>query len=209
MALGGFKFAGYKVTKPEGATDADWALLVHKARLKAFWDANVASGAGWEFDRTDGDADWNGGTGVGGDVIFYVDGNDAQNLVSFFKKTGSVTKYYLIATMFNWQIPSGSVTGLVKISKDAVFKARYNNDNQYKVEGKTLFHTVGYTRFPENCLDAAADTYPQDALPLIPISGWSTPTSTASTNGTANMYKNASSLYIGCAVKGTNFKSSA
>lgn len=206
MALGGYKFAGYKVTKPEGATDTQWAELIHKARLKAFWDANTASGAGWVFDKNSGHMDWNGGPGVGGDVIYCADGDDDLNLVSFFRHgTGADAKYYIIATLFNWEQYSGTITGRMKISNGAVMPMLLGEIvNRYKVDGKTLFHAVGYSEFPDECLSNSSGNYPQDALPLIPIGGWAEYNNSANSFTGSEKFKDANALYLGYAVKGTN-----
>lgn len=210
MALGGYKFAGYKCTKPEGATDAEWALLIHKTRLKAFWDANAASGAGWEFDRMDGHVDWDWGDGSG-DVIYYADGTDPLNLVSFFKHgSGDDTKYYMIASLFNYQLGT-SYSGPTRINANGTFTplGYYTSSGQYKITTNIcLFHTASYDRFPEDCFKfvSGGGTYPSRALSLVPISQFcysgSAPYMAGSTSTSSYFAK--SLLYLGVAIKGTN-----
>lgn len=205
MALGGYKFAGYKCTKPSGATDAQWALLIHKTRLKAFLAANTAASAGWSFDWSNGDEAFE----TYGNVIYYADGTDPLNLVSFFKHgSGDDTKYYMIASLFNW---SATVeTDVMRISNyGPILPGQYkdNNNNYWKVGYRTLFHTVSYDRFPEDCLTYTANNYPSRAIPLIPLGGWYTPTATVPRSypslDTGSYFK-ANVLYIGCACKDLN-----
>lgn len=205
MALGGYKFAGYKCTKPSGATDAQWALLIHKTRLKAFMAANAAASAGWSFDWSNGDESFE----TYGNVIYYADRTDPLNLVSFFKHgSGDDTKYYMIASLFNWS--ATAVAGVVRISSSGpVLPGQYRdgNNNFWKVGYRTLFHTVSYDRFPEDCLTYTANNYPSRAIPLIPLGGWYTPTSSVPQSypalDTASYFK-AGALYIGCVCKGLN-----
>ena len=46
MALGGYKFAGYKCSNDGTLTDAQWALRIHKTRIKAFLEANTLANTG-------------------------------------------------------------------------------------------------------------------------------------------------------------------
>ena len=56
MAFGGYKFKGYKVVRANLATNtyANWCLLVHQARIKAFMESCALSGAQWHFSKTNG-----------------------------------------------------------------------------------------------------------------------------------------------------------
>lgn len=206
MALGGFKFAGFKCTKPEGATDAQWALLIHKTRLKAFMAANTAASAGWSFDWSNGNESFE----AYGDVIYYADGTDPLNLVSFFKHgSGDDTKYYMIASLFNYQL-GASYSGPTRINANGTFTlGYYTSSGQYKVTTNIcLFHTASYDRFPEDCFKYVngGGTYPSKALSLVPISQFCYTSSAPYMNGS---FSNASYfaqnvLYLGAAIKGTN-----
>lgn len=177
MALGGYKFAGYKVTKPEGATNAEWALLIHKTRLKAFMAANTLAGEIWEFDRSNGDVAFE----TYGNVIYYADRTDPLNLVSFFKHS-TEDKYYAIVSAFNYFISSSSAgfSGYVRFSPQAGMYAYYTTSSNYhKIYEKQLFHVVSYDRFDEDFLLDSANNYPTRSLGLVPITNFKTSQSTA------------------------------
>lgn len=206
MSLGGYKFAGYKCTKPENATDAEWALLIHKTRLKAFMAANALAGDIWEFDRNSGDVAFE----TYGNVIYYADRIDPLNLVSFFKHgSGDDTKYYMIASLFNYQLGT-SYSGPTRINANGTFTVGYfTSSGQYKITTNVcLFHTASYDRFPEDCLKYVngVGTYPSRALSLVPISQFcyssSEPYMTGSSSTSSYFAK--SLLYLGVAIKGTN-----
>ena len=213
MSLGGYKFAGYKCTKPSGATDAQWALLIHKTRLKAFMAANDAANAGWEFDWSNGNQDFtweSGGQTHSGDVIYYADGTDPLNLVSFFKHgSGDDTKYYMIASLFNYQLGT-SYSGPTRINANGTFTlGYYTSSYQYKVTTNVcLFHTASYDRFPEDCFQfvSGGGTYPSRALSLVPISQFCYTSSAPYMTGSfsTNSYFAQTLLYLGVAIKGTN-----
>lgn len=206
MALGGYKFAGYKCTKPSGATDAQWALLIHKTRLKAFMDANTAASAGWSFDWSNGDEAFE----TYGNVIYYADRTDPLNLVSFFKHgSGDDIKYYMIASLFNYQLET-TYSGVTRINKNGTFTlGSYSSSGQYKVTNNVcLFHTASYDRFSENCFQYvdSGGTYPSRALSLVPISQFCYTSNAPYMKGpsSTSSYFAQSLLYLGVAVKGTN-----
>jgi hypothetical protein len=200
MALGGYKFAGYKCSNDGTLTDAQWALCIHKTRIKAFLDANTSANAGWVFDLNGGTIDFDSTY----DGVIYDLGGDGLNLVSYFRNgTSPNAKYYMIASLFSWSCQN--YTGRIKISENGpIVKAYYSSSDQYIVEQQSLFHTVSYDPFPEDCLLESANDYPIRALPLIPVSFWrgysgSSPEGIDTT--TANSYFKASKLYFGYAVK--------
>lgn len=206
MALGGYKFAGYKCTKPEGATDAQWALLIHKTRLKAFMAANTAASAGWSFDWSNGDEAFE----TYGNVIYYADGTDPLNLVSFFKHgSGDDTKYYMIVSLFNYQLGT-SYSGPTRINANGTFTTgNFTSPGQYKVTTNIcLFHTASYERFPEDCFQfvSGGGTYPLKAIALVPISQFCYASNAPymSGSGSSSSYFVKSLLYLGVAIKGTN-----
>lgn len=207
MSLGGYKFAGYKCTKPSGATDAQWALLIHKTRLKAFMAANAAASAGWSFDWSNGDESFE----TYGNVIYYADGTDPLNLVSFFKHgSGDDAKYYMIASLFNYQL-GATYSGPTRINSKGTFTplGNYTSSGQYKVTTNIcLFHTASYDRFPEDCFKfvSGGGTYPSRALLLVPISQFCYSSSAPYMSGSASTssYFAKSLLYLGVAIKGTN-----
>lgn len=105
MALGGYKFKGYRYTVPSDFDSSDdsqvktQCLEMFKCRLKAFIDSCSLSGARWEFSYTDGDFSF----GNYGRVIYTLDA-DGYNHAAFFKYYGK-DQYMML---MNYQ--SGSLT---------------------------------------------------------------------------------------------------
>lgn len=99
MALGGFKFVGYKYARPadyDSSVDAQVlaeTLKMHKCKLKAFTESCAASGAQWDFSYSNGDYAF----GTHGNVIYKMD-SSGFNLVSFFRY-GEEDAYYAIVTL--------------------------------------------------------------------------------------------------------------
>lgn len=204
MSLGGYKFAGYKVTKPEGATDAQWALLIHKTRLKAFMAANALAGNVWVQDWNGGTIDFNSGDGMIYDLT-----SDGLNLVSFFKHN-SEEKYYLIASLFSFFCSSNksySTLWLSSPTSGPAINASYDTSNGYwKIDRKQLFHAVSYDRFATDCLvntSAQSHNYPSKAICLVPIGGFCTSSATNLTvaMGASNSYGAMTSFCSGYALK--------
>ena len=200
MALGGYKFAGYKCTKGSSMTDTEWSLLIHKTRIKAFLDANTSANAGWVFDLNGGTIDFDS-TYVG---VIYDLGGDGLNLVSYFRNgTAPNAKYYMIASLFNWTCGSPTSPQIQISNTGPIVYGYYSSSGQYKVNNHTLFHTVSYEPFPEDCILNSANNYPQKALPMIPVYGFgsytnATPSSNLNDNST--LFKSAK-LYFGYALK--------
>lgn len=205
MSLGGYKFAGYKCTKPSGATDAQWALLIHKTRLKAFMAANTLAGDIWEFD-------WSNGTiafETYGNVIYSLTPSDGLNLVSFFKHK-TEEKYYLIASLFSFFCASNqaySTLWLSSADSGPAINAYYSTSSNYwKIDKKQLFHAVSYDRFATDCLvktSAQSDNYPSKAICLVPIGGFNTSSATNLTvaMNDSNSYGAMTSFCAGYALK--------
>ena len=205
MALGGYKFAGYKCTKPENATDAEWALLIHKTRLKAFMAANALAGDIWEFDWSDGTIAFENY----GNVIYSLTPSDGLNLVSFFKHK-TEDKYYLIASLFSFfcsDTRSFSTLWLSSGFSGPAITAYYESTaNYWKIGRKQLFHAVSYDRFTTDCLvktSAQSDNYPSKAICLVPIGGFCSYTGTRVTvaMNEANSYGSMTSFCAGYALK--------
>ena len=197
MALGGFIFAGYKCTKPENATDAEWALLIHKTRLKAFMEANTLAGDIWVQDWDEGTIDFEAGDGM-----IYDLNSDGLDLVSFFKHK-TEDKYYMVASLFKWT--PGNFSGVYKVSESSIQPSYFVSSSNYvRVYNKQLFHTVGYDRFTPDCLSYTSNSYPSRALCLIPIGGWLTNSSTNFSVGIneTNSFGSKSKFYTGYALRG-------
>lgn len=200
MALGGYKFAGRKVTKPEGATDAQWALLAHKCRVKAFVDSNTASGAGWEFDQTSGQISF----GTYGNVIHRLD-DIGYNYVSFFKH-GEDDAYFAIMTMGYYGLPPANLAS----GKVYLLPVNQGTNSSYFGIGSTMFCRISRTQLtPSNVLVDIANE-----LRAVPCGYLLTGSNLA--NGadptkwnTAATYLDSGlpGFYAGFAIKGTNISS--
>ena len=112
MSLGGYKFAGRKVTKPEGATDTAWVLLCHKCRVKAFLESNALSNAGWALDQDQSSGQISFETY--GNVIYRLD-DLGYNLVSFFKH-GEGDAYFAICTFTYYSNSADLANGRIQLS---------------------------------------------------------------------------------------------
>lgn len=216
MSLGGYLFSGFKCVKPSGATNAQWALLIHQTRVKAFMEASNFAGAGWDFDEFTQEEIDDSVAGLNGhihpaagrqNVVFDItsDGSDLD-LVSFFKKTNNnSTKYYMIASLFSYTTNS-SYQNLLTLSSGSFEMGYYGGLNEVKIGGKHLFHAVSYDRFTLDCLISGVGTYPQRATSLSPITSWQR-SSYASVGPTENStyFNNATSgIYIGYALRDDN-----
>lgn len=201
MSLGGYKFAGFKCVKPSGATDSQWALLIHKTRLKAFLAANALVGNTWV-------QDWNNGTIdlESGDGMIYSLTSDGLNYVSFFKHKNQ-QKYYMIASLFKWACTSESS---LKLNYPGPYTVGIYYSISYshtKIRFRSLFHTISYERFPEDCLIYGTFNYPEKALSLVPISSWcdgETSTYTSCDLSSNNCYFKSGTIYFGYALRDSN-----
>lgn len=105
MAFGGYKFKGYKVVRANLAdnTYANWCLLVHQARIKAFMESCALSGAQWHFSKTNGPLAFEDY----GNVIYRVANanGDYHDYLSFFKY-GDEELYYMISTLGEYYFSS-------------------------------------------------------------------------------------------------------
>ena len=104
MAFGGYKFKGYKVVRANltNNTYANWCLLVHQARIKAFMESCALSGAQWHFSKTNGPLSFEDY----GNVIYRVANANGEyhDYLSFFQY-GNEELYYMISTLgeYYWQ----------------------------------------------------------------------------------------------------------
>jgi hypothetical protein len=110
----------------------------------------------------------------------------------------------MIASLFNWTCGTPTSPQIQISNTGPIVYGYYSSSNQYIIANQTLFHTVSYEPFPEDCLLNSSNNYPQKSLALVPIFGWasvpsSVPSSTPSSTMTA---LKASTLYLGYAMKG-------
>lgn len=199
MALGGYKFAGYKVTKPEGATDAEWALLAHKCRVKAFVESNNASGAGWEFDQTSGQISFE----TYGNVIHRLD-DIGYNYVSFFKH-GTDNAYFAIMTMGYYGQSADLASGRVYL-----LPVNQGTSASYYGIGNTMFCRISRTQLtPSNVLvDIANEIRAVPCGYLLTGSNFSNGANPTAWNTTATYLDSGlQGFWAGFAMKGTNISS--
>lgn len=107
MAFGGYKFKGYKVVRANLATNtyANWCLLVHQARIKAFMESCALSGAQWHFSKTNGPLAFESY----GNVIYRVANANGEyhDYLSFFQY-GNEELYYMISTLGEYYAPTNA-----------------------------------------------------------------------------------------------------
>lgn len=192
MALGGYKFAGYKCTKGSLSGTA-FCLLMHKTRVKAFVESCAASGALWDFCKTDGTIDFEGTTGA----IYQVD-SDGYNYASFFQY-GSEDKYLAILTLPNQTSAFNSSAIIYGTS------TRTYSSNTYYF---TMFHCASLTPFDDTQFFLNGHTYPSKSLELLPITNlYEHSISLATLTTSYSFYESANArgttCYFGYATKGS------
>lgn len=207
MALGGFKFAGYKISKDaDGAWDAAWALKAHRARIKAFRSACELSSS-WGSDSWHYDTNWMSGDATDAEstpssVIYYIDASDfagyGYNMITFYR-WGSEDKYFAIVTcgyLTSGYFNNDAACRCYRGSASAAFGATFQQ----------LFHVMSYDPFESVDFIKDGKTYPTRALSLYPIAGfYFASTSPGNLNPSANasnglLYK--SGLRFGYSVRG-------
>jgi len=113
MAFGGYKFKGYKVVRANLATNtyANWCLLVHQARIKAFMESCALSGAQWHFSKTNGPLAFESY----GNVIYRVANANGEyhDYLSFFQY-GNEELYYMISTLGEYYQESTAGTPYIR-----------------------------------------------------------------------------------------------
>lgn len=192
MALGGYKFRGYKFVLPsdyDATVDEQviaQALRLHKCKLKAFMSACAATNADWQFYETNGDASFE----TYGNVIYKLDA-DGFNYASFFRY-GSDDAYYCMLTISN-----GSTNGTVGIllqnyysyySSTTFYHTSINNDMDSIGIAPITFANV----FDSNAMFQRLSFYSQDN------------SGTYSGTNSATLSKSLINHYCGYAIKGKN-----
>lgn len=159
MAFGGYKFKGFKVVRANLAnnTYANWCLLVHQARIKAFMESCALSGAQWHFSKTNGDLSFESY----GNVIYRVaNGNgEYHDYLSFFKY-GDEELYYMLATLGEYYYNSTQGTPAKYSSSEYQFAGGSTTTSYYKYAG--FASALSLEDFSDlGCFG----TYPTRALP--------------------------------------------
>lgn len=199
MSLGGYKFAGYKCTKPSGATDAQFCLLMHKTRVKAFVDSCAASGANWHFCKNSGTIDFESNAGV----IYDLEAggaNEGYNFASYFQY-GTDDKYFAIVSMPN------QVTAF----NTSAFPYGYfvSTSNRYLSPNRTMFHCASLDPFDDELFMLTGHTAPIRCLGMMPITSTqeSSSLTLATISNTGTIFYNGTYKYFGYATKGANITS--
>ena len=198
MAFGGYKFKGYKVVRANLATNtyANWCLLVHQARIKAFMESCALSGAQWHFSKTNGALSFESY----GNVIYRVANanGDYHDYLSFFQY-GDEGLYYMISTLgeYYW-----SGQGTPAVVMDASYEDYSATDTGVKSMG--MGSALSISQFAD---DGLFSDYPSSALPATSVrtdAATKKATSTFNVNEatTNNAFSDQASWYIGFATKG-------
>lgn len=189
MTIGGFKFSG-RFCQRNSLSDTEWCLLMHKTRVKAFLDASDLSNAGWSFDQTDGDINFE----TFGNVIYTLD-DVGYNYVSFIKcGSGNIT-YIAILTTCNWSdtadVSSGVINGPWLLKQTA-------SNGYYVCANQSMSHRLSQSRLSVDNLF----TEMTDASPLLPA-GASVDTQNYGMYMTKNMsFPAGNTFYAGYSIKG-------
>ena len=199
MAFGGYKFKGYKVVRANLATNtyANWCLLVHQARIKAFMESCALSGAQWHFSKTNGPLAFESY----GNVIYRVANanGDYHDYLSFFQY-GDEELYYMIATLGEYYTKATS--GSAPTLDESAIYGFYSSNAKVKRGGvcsclavDSDFADLGpFAAMPAKSL--ACSSIATAAAPDVAANAYSN-ASTPNGNGLSN-----SSIYIGFATKG-------
>lgn len=158
MAFGGYKFKGYKVVRANltNNTYANWCLLVHQARIKAFMESCALSGAQWAFSKTNGDLSFESY----GNVIYRVANanGDYHDYLSFFKY-GSEELYYMISTLGEYYWEGRGTPEILYVSQYQE-QGGSTTAGRYKFSGYSS--ALSLQQFEDN---GPFGTYPVHALP--------------------------------------------
>jgi len=193
MAFGGYKFKGYKVVRANLSTNtyANWCLLVHQARIKAFMESCALSGAQWHFSKTNGPLAFESY----GNVIYRVANanGDYHDYLSFFQY-GDEELYYMIGTLGEYTNASGDPN---TISTDSLFFVQ-RTSNAYQLKTCSCCSALSLSQFD--------DSGPFGTWPALALNASSQKSSNGVTSSkfpvTSEDAFTESSLYFGCATKG-------
>lgn len=158
MAFGGYKFKGYKVVRANLATNtyANWCLLVHQARIKAFMESCALSGAQWHFSKTNGALSFESY----GNVIYRVANANGEyhDYLSFFQY-GNEELYYMISTLGEYYWEGRGTPGILSVSQYQEHGGS-TTAGGYKFSGYSS--ALSLQQFEDN---GPFGTYPVHALP--------------------------------------------
>lgn len=196
MAFGGYKFKGYKVVRANLATNtyANWCLLVHQARIKAFMESCALSGAQWHFSKTNGALSFEDY----GNVIYRVANanGDYHDYLSFFKY-GDEELYYMIGTLGDANSASGLVTSVVSNAKYCTDGHNTSSSRKFKRWG--FASALSIDDFND---DGPFTSWPVGALACSTQRGAEGSDSDLTTSEGFGIYFTAGTIYVGVATKG-------
>lgn len=200
MAFGGYKFKGYKVVRANltNNTYANWCLLVHQARIKAFMESCALSGAQWHFSKTNGDLSFESY----GNVIYRVANanGDYNDYLSFFKY-GDEELYYMISTLGEYY---ASGRGIPAINTSALYMTQGGSTSQIKYKQAGYSSALSLTEFPDTG-PFSFDSYPFSALPCssqLASHGVSFYTNGVKEGTSDSIISSWTTIYVGYATKG-------
>lgn len=146
MAFGGYKFKGYKVVRANltNNTYANWCLLVHQARIKAFMESCALSGAQWHFSKTNGALAFENH----GNVIYRVaNGNgEYHDYLSFFQY-GDEELYYMISTLGEYYSPFNVGNTPLVLSESRYCGTGYSNTTNRKYKFMSISSALSLSQF--------------------------------------------------------------
>ena len=208
MAFGGYKFKGYKVVRANLATNtyANWCLLVHQARIKAFMESCALSGAQWHFSKTNGPLAFEDY----GNVIYRVANANGEyhDYLSFFKY-GDEELYYMIATLGESYIPNSSDVPAFRTAASFVSRTQTATGNYaFKLVGG-MCSAIGLNDFND---DGPFATYPSQTLACSSccsdyVQTESSDGSSVSSSKTNTQLAKLGTLRVGFATKGNDIVS--
>lgn len=196
MAFGGYKFKGYKVVRANLATNtyANWCLLVHQARIKAFMESCALSGAQWHFSKTNGALSFESY----GNVIYRVANanGDYHDYLSFFKY-GDEDLYYMIATLGDANAASGTVTSVTSNAKYCTEGHSTASSRNFKRWG--FASALSISDFND---DGPFSSWPVGALACSTQRGSEGANSGLTTSESEGIYHTVTEIFVGVATKG-------
>lgn len=148
MAFGGYKFKGYKVVRANLATNtyANWCLLVHQARIKAFMESCALSGAQWHFSKTNGPLAFEDY----GNVIYRVANANGEyhDYLSFFQY-GNEELYYMISTLGEYYAPTNVGNTPTVLSSSRYCGTGNSTPTSRKYKFMSISSSLSLSEFPD------------------------------------------------------------
>jgi hypothetical protein len=216
MSFGGYKFSGLRVDYNSSLSSIQMALLIHKARVKAFVSANALVSNPWVFDTDKLSGSIAFETTSGAIYELKSGNNGTHGYASFFKHSSSPVGYYLILTLEDAQIAANSSSTLsssINIRLDQL--CNYSDSSYYVMPSRcSCLHSISLSPFGSLPQDGnqSLGFLPSDATRLTSIGGNSknsTDSYPISITGSPNILNtlssvNSASQLFGYAVRDTD-----